>query len=133
RRRSTGERQQLEVGGLFIMIGAEPRTDWLPAELERDEQGYLLTGSDLIHGGSLVGSWPLERAPYALETSLPGVFAVGDVRHGSTKRVAAGAGEGSVAVSELHRLLAASSAGLDRRGESLRRAATTPSLRSPTG
>ncbi len=108
RHRSTGELERLEAGGLFIMIGAEPRTDWLPGELERDEQGYLLAGSDLIRGGRLVRSWPLQRAPYALETSLPGVFAVGDVRHGSTKRVAAGAGEGSVAVSELHRLLASS-------------------------
>ncbi len=106
RRRSSGELERLQAGGLFIMIGAEPRTDWLPPELERDEQGYLLTGSDLIRGGRLVDSWPLQRVPYALETSMPGVFAVGDVRHGSTKRVAAGVGEGSVAVADLHRLLA---------------------------
>jgi thioredoxin reductase (NADPH) len=108
RRRSTGKLLRLQAGGLFLMIGAEPRTDWLPAELERDEQGYLLTGADLIRGGRVVRSWPLHRAPHTLETSLPGVFAVGDVRHGSTKRVAAGAGEGSVAISELHRLLAGS-------------------------
>ena len=107
RTRSTGATEQLDAAGLFVMIGAEPETDWLPPNVERDERGYLLTGSDLIRDRSVVGSWPLERAPYGFETSLPGVFAIGDVRHGSIKRVTAGAGEGSVAVSELHRLLEA--------------------------
>jgi thioredoxin reductase (NADPH) len=107
RSRSTGASEQLDAAGVFVMIGAQPETDWLPPDAERDEQGYLLTGPDLIRDRSVVGSWPLERAPYSFETSLPGVFAIGDVRHGSIKRITAGAGEGSVAVSELHRLLEA--------------------------
>ena len=87
------------------MIGAQPFTDWLPAEIERDDRGYLRTGVDLVNQRSVVGGWPLTRAPMTHETSLPGVFAIGDVRHGSTKRVASGAGEGSVVVTELHRLV----------------------------
>ena len=105
RRRSSGETELLPASGLFIMIGAEPLTDWLPEEIERDDGGYLLTGLDLVQGGSVIGGWPLARAPLTLETSAPGVFAIGDVRRGSTKRVASGAGEGSVVVAELHRLL----------------------------
>jgi thioredoxin reductase (NADPH) len=102
RLRSYGETELLPASGLFIMIGAQPLTDWLPAEIERDDRGYLLTGVDLVNERSVVGGWPLSRAPLIHETSLPGVFAVGDVRHGSTKRVASGAGEGSVVVAELH-------------------------------
>jgi thioredoxin reductase (NADPH) len=105
RLRSSGETELLAASGLFIMIGAQPLTDWLPKEIERDDGGYLLTGLDLVRGRSVVGGWPLARAPLTLETSAPGVFAIGDVRHGSTKRVASGAGEGSVVVAELHRLL----------------------------
>ena len=105
RRRSSGETERLPASGLFILIGAEPPTDWLPEEIERDERGYLLTGLDLIRDGSVAGGWPLDRAPLTLETSAPGIFAIGDVRHGSTKRVASGAGEGSVVVADLHRLL----------------------------
>jgi thioredoxin reductase (NADPH) len=105
RRRSSGETERLPASGLFIVIGAEPPTDWLPEEIERDERGFLLTGLDLIRDGQVVGGWPLGRAPLTLETSAPGIFAIGDVRHGSTKRVASGAGEGSVVVAELHRLL----------------------------
>ena len=107
RRRSSGETELLPASGLFIMIGAEPLTDWLPEEIERDDGGYLLTGLDLVQERSVIGGWPLARAPLALETSAPGVFAIGDVRHGSTQRVASGAGEGSVVVAELHRLLQA--------------------------
>jgi thioredoxin reductase (NADPH) len=80
-------------------------TAWLPQEIERDDAGYVLTGLDLVQDGSLIAGWPLARAPLSLETSAPGVFAIGDVRRGSTKRVASGAGEGSVVVAELHRLL----------------------------
>jgi thioredoxin reductase (NADPH) len=111
RLRSSGETEVLPASGLFIMIGAEPLTDWLPEEIARDDSGYLLTGLDLVQGGRVVGRWPLARAPLTLETSAPGVFAIGDVRHGSTKRVASGAGEGSVVVAELHRLLDLASAG----------------------
>jgi thioredoxin reductase (NADPH) len=105
RLRPSGQTELLPASGLFIMIGAQPLTDWLPAEIERDDDGYLRTGVDLVHKRTVVGGWPLARAPLTHETSLPGVFAIGDVRHGSTKRVASGAGEGSVVVAELHRLI----------------------------
>jgi thioredoxin reductase (NADPH) len=100
----SGERETHKTGGLFILIGADPHTDWLPAEIERDRWGYVLTGSDLMREGMLPETWPLERPPQILETSMPRVFAVGDVRQGSTKRVASAVGEGSVVVEQLHRL-----------------------------
>jgi thioredoxin reductase (NADPH) len=106
RRRSSGETERLPASGLFIMIGAEPPTDWLPDEIERDDHGYVLTGLDLLADGGAAHGWQAERPPVTLETSAPGVFAIGDVRHGSTKRVASGAGEGSVVVAELHKALA---------------------------
>ena len=84
------------------MIGAQPHTEWLPAEIERDEQGFVLTGAD-VRGSD---AWPCERSPFLLETSMPGVFAAGDVRHGSVKRVASAVGEGSVAIQFLHQLFA---------------------------
>jgi thioredoxin reductase (NADPH) len=95
----TGRRETLAVAALFALIGAEPRTDWL-SPLLRDETGYVATGSDVP-----AGAWPLERPPLQLESSLPGVFAIGDVRHGSVKRVAAAVGEGSMAVASVHRYL----------------------------
>jgi thioredoxin reductase (NADPH) len=91
------------------MIGAQPHTEWLPADILRDEEGFILTGSDLLEAGVAEGGRPLfaaGRAPYPLETSMPGVFAVGDVRHGSVKRVAAAVGEGAVAVRFCHQYLA---------------------------
>ena len=87
------------------MIGAEPHTDWLPDAIERDERGFLLTGRDLTRQGGATG-WPLERAPLLLETSMPGVFAVGDVRYGSVKRVASAVGEGAIAVTLVHEYVA---------------------------
>jgi thioredoxin reductase (NADPH) len=84
--------------GLFVLIGAVPDDSWLPEEVARDRWGYLLTGADV----ATVDSWKLERPPHPFETSLPGVFAVGDVRHGSVKRVASAVGEGSVAVQSVH-------------------------------
>ena len=104
--RTTGERLSVPADGLFVMIGAEPHTGWLPEEVQRDDHGFVLTGSD----AASAGSWPLERAPLPYETSLPGFFAVGDVRHGSVKRVASAVGEGSVVVSQLHQYLAAARA-----------------------
>ena len=86
--------------GLFVMIGAQPYTDWLPATVRRDEHGFVLTGDAAVE-------WTLERPPYALETSAPGVFAVGDVRCGSVKRVASAVGEGSIAIQLLHGLFSA--------------------------
>jgi thioredoxin reductase (NADPH) len=94
--------ETLPAAALFVLIGAEPHTSWLPAAIHRDEWGYLLTGGDVP-----AGSWPLDRPPLMLETSLPGVFAVGDVRSGSTKRVASAVGEGSVVIEQVHQLLAA--------------------------
>jgi thioredoxin reductase (NADPH) len=92
--------QELQLSALFVMIGAEPRTEWLANAVERDERGFVLTGHDLVAPGSGM------RAPRSFETSLPGVFAVGDVRHGSIKRVAEAVGEGSVAVGGVHKYLA---------------------------
>jgi thioredoxin reductase (NADPH) len=101
----SGERETVDAGGLFVLIGAHPHTGWLPPKIERDSWGYVLTGSDLLREGKVPETWPLERPPLILETSLPRVFAVGDVRQGSTKRVASAVGEGSVVVEQLHRLL----------------------------
>ena len=97
-----GAEDTVPAQGLFLMIGARPRTDWLPAEIARDSRGFVLTGADI---GDDAG-WPLERSPYLLETSMPGVFAAGDVRHGSVKRVASAVGDGSIAIQLVHRLVA---------------------------
>jgi thioredoxin reductase (NADPH) len=98
----SGEQRTVAADALFVLIGARPQTEFLPEKMARDEYGFLRTGDDLT-----ADEWPLERSPLALETSVPGVFAVGDVRHGSVKRVAAAVGEGSVAVQFVHRLAAA--------------------------
>jgi thioredoxin reductase (NADPH) len=102
RDRKSGQEQQLPLESLFVMIGARPRTDWLPAEVDHDEHGFLYTGAD----AGACASWRLERSPHPHETSVPGLFAVGDVRAGSVKRVASAVGEGSVVVSEIHHFLA---------------------------
>ena len=98
---ASGADETVEADALFVLIGARPTTDWLPAELERDSYGFLLTGDDLGD------AWALERRPLSLETSMPRVFAAGDVRHGSVKRVAAAVGEGATAVQLVHRVLEA--------------------------
>jgi thioredoxin reductase (NADPH) len=85
------------------MIGARPRTGWLPAEVDRDPYGFLYTGAQ----AASCDSWTLARLPHPHETTVPGLFAVGDVRSGSVKRVASAVGEGSVVVSEIHQFLAA--------------------------
>ena len=84
------------------MIGAEPHSSWLPSALRRDQRGYVVTGNDLLRTSETDATWPEPRPPLPFETSMPGVFAVGDVRLSSTKRVAASVGEGSVAVRLLH-------------------------------
>jgi thioredoxin reductase (NADPH) len=101
----SGSRSTVPASSLFIFIGAEPRTDWLPGIVCRDSRGFLLTGPDLMKEGKPPKSWTLERDPGLLETSVPGIFAVGDVRHGSIKRVASGVGEGSVAIQFVHQYL----------------------------
>ena len=99
---TTGREERVAADGLFLMIGARPRTDWLPAEISRDDRGFVLTGVDVQDDPT----WPLERRPFPLETSMPRVLAAGDVRHSSVKRVASAVGEGSVAVQILHSLFA---------------------------
>lgn len=101
----TNKIERVPASSMFIFIGALPRTDWLSGLIERDERGFILTGPDLIRDGQRPKGWGLERDPFLLETNVPGVFAVGDVRHGSVKRVASGVGEGSVAVQFIHQYL----------------------------
>lgn len=101
----TGKVERVPAGSMFIFIGALPRTDWLAGVIERDERGFILSGPDLIRDGKRPPGWTLDRDPFLLETNVPGVFAVGDVRHGSVKRVASGVGEGSVAVQFIHQYL----------------------------
>jgi thioredoxin reductase (NADPH) len=87
---------------LFIFIGAEPRTDWLADVVERDEQGYILSGPDLLRDGHRPAGWTLDRDPFLLETSVPGVFVAGDTRLRSMKRVASAVGEGAMSVRLVH-------------------------------
>jgi thioredoxin reductase (NADPH) len=105
-RGSTGQTEKMPASSLYIFIGAEPRTGWLGDLIERDERGFILSGPDLIRGGKKPKSWTLERDPGLLETNVPGIFVVGDVRHGSVKRVASGVGEGAVVVQFMHQYLA---------------------------
>ena len=102
----SGRTATVDAAALFVFIGAQPRTEWLPKEVARDERGFVLTGEDLLRSGRLPSEWSPERPPMALETSIAGVFAAGDVRHRSVKRVASAVGEGSMAVRFLHRHLA---------------------------
>jgi thioredoxin reductase (NADPH) len=100
RNRDSGKTEPVPAAGLFILIGAQPFTSWLPEAIQRDQWGYILTGPDTGQ------DWPLQRAPFLLETTTPGVFAVGDVRHGAIKRVASAVGEGSTAIRLIHDYLA---------------------------
>jgi thioredoxin reductase (NADPH) len=99
-----GVTQEVPADALYVMIGARPHTEWLAGTLARDDEGYILTGDDAGSDGA--APWPLDRPPMLLETSLPGVFAAGDVRHGSVKRVASAVGGGSIAVQLAHLRLA---------------------------
>ncbi len=101
----TNKVESVPATSMFIFIGAQPQTDWLGDLVERDDHGFILTGPDLIRDGERPKGWPLDRDPFLLETNVPGLFAVGDVRHGSVKRVASGVGEGSVAVQFIHQYL----------------------------
>ena len=102
---TSGEAQRVPAASLFIFIGAAPRTEWLAGLVERDEKGFILTGQDLLSDGKLPKGWPLERQPWMLEASVPGIFVAGDVRWRSIKRVASGVGEGANAVQFVHQYL----------------------------
>jgi thioredoxin reductase (NADPH) len=110
-RTAGGEEERVPARGLFLLIGARPHTDWLPSDVARDSRGFVLTGPELEESRK----WPLERSPFAFESSMPGVFAAGDVRHGAVKRVASAVGEGSVAIQQVHQFVA-----LDRLAPALR-------------
>lgn len=100
------EIETLPASALFTFIGALPHTNWLQSILERDERGFILTGSDLIRDGKRPKGWTLMRNPFLVETSVPGIFAAGDVRHQSVKRVGSAVGEGAIAVQLIHQYLA---------------------------
>jgi thioredoxin reductase (NADPH) len=103
--KNTGQRETVDAGWLFVFIGAAPRTDWLDGTVVRDERGFVLAGPDLVVDGALPTEWNLDRQPFHLETSVPGVFAAGDVRSESAKRVASAVGEGAMAVMLVHRYI----------------------------
>ena len=110
-RTAEGEEERVPARGLFLMIGARPHTDWLPPDVARDDHGFVLTGPHLDESRK----WPLDRGPLPFESSMPGVFAAGDVRHGAVKRVASAVGEGSIAIQQVHQLVV-----LDRLAPALR-------------
>jgi thioredoxin reductase (NADPH) len=105
RNHETETEETHDIRHLFVMTGATPSTHWLEGCVTLDAKGFIKTGPDLTRDDLAAARWPLPRAPYLLETSLPGVFAVGDVRSGNVKRVASAVGEGSIAVSFVHRVL----------------------------
>ncbi len=105
-RDNAGVDEEISTSWLFVFIGAEPCTSWLDGVVARDRGGFILTGPDLTVRGTRPQGWDLDRDPYYLETSVPGVFAAGDVRHASVKRVASAVGEGAMAVTLVHRYLA---------------------------
>jgi thioredoxin reductase (NADPH) len=106
RNRQTQQERTVPASALFIFIGAIPHTAGICADIQCDSHGFILSGPDLMREGNKAPQgWQLERPPYLLETSVPGVFVAGDVRHGSMKRVASAVGEGAIAVSWIHRYL----------------------------
>ncbi|HEV8650241.1 MAG TPA: FAD-dependent oxidoreductase [Actinomycetes bacterium] len=105
RDRRSGATETVPATALFVLIGAAPHTGWLPEAIQRDRWGFIVTGADLLQDGTPPPPWTLDRPPMLFESSMPGVFAVGDVRHGSIKRVASAVGEGSVAIRLIHEYL----------------------------
>jgi thioredoxin reductase (NADPH) len=105
RDRNTGGTEMVDAQWVFVFIGAAPLTGWLDGVVHRDERGFVLAGPDLSTGGERPPGWPLDRQPYHLETSVPGIFVAGDVRAESAKRVASAVGEGAMAVMLVHRYL----------------------------
>ncbi len=105
----TGETEQVAIKSLFIFIGAKPETEWLEGIVARDRRGFIYAGADLKHNENFQENfcgWNRDRNPFLLETSVPGIFVAGDVRHNSVKRVASGVGEDSIAIMFVHRYLA---------------------------
>ena len=113
---ASGLTETVPASALFVLIGAEPRTGWLPEEIQRDKRGFVVTGQDLLRDGRSPEGWPLARPPLHVETSIPGVFAAGDVRYGSVKRVASAVGEGAIAISAVHEHFAKAKLGFDASG-----------------
>jgi thioredoxin reductase (NADPH) len=105
RNTATGATEAVDAQLLFLFIGAAPLTDWLDGVVARDARGFVVTGPDLASSGERPRGWPLDRMPYYLETSVPGVFVAGDARAESAKRVASAVGEGAMAVMLVHRYL----------------------------
>jgi thioredoxin reductase (NADPH) len=105
--RADGKREKLCTAGLFVLVGGTPHTQWLAGTIEMDAKGYILTGRDLLRSGHLPRGWSLTREPFFLETSMPGVFAAGDARYRSVKRVASAVGEGATAIQLVHEYLCA--------------------------
>jgi thioredoxin reductase (NADPH) len=106
RHHTTGTVEEHDIRHVFVMTGAVPSTHWLDGCVALDDRGFIKTGPDLLPEDLAAAQWPLARPPHLLETSLPGVFAVGDVRAGNIKRVASAVGEGSTAIAFVHRVLA---------------------------
>jgi thioredoxin reductase (NADPH) len=127
---TSGLTETVPAAALFVLIGAEPRTGWLPEEIVRDRRGYIITGPDLLQDERPPRGWPLGRPPLPMETSVPGVFAAGDVRYGSVKRVASAVGAGAIAIQSIHEHFVKARLGLDDPGLEARtsaRAAANPS------
>ncbi len=112
----SGSTEIVPAAALFVLIGAEPHTGWLPEEVERDKRGYVLTSQDFLRDGHLPQGWPPGRPPLLMETSMPGVFAVGDVRRGSVKRVASAVGAGAIVIQSVHEYFIKAKLGLDNAG-----------------
>jgi thioredoxin reductase (NADPH) len=117
---SSGLTETVPAAALFVLIGAEPRTAWLPEEVQRDERGFVITDQDLMRDGHPPEEWSLGRPPLHLETSMPGLFAAGDVRHGSVKRVASAVGAGAIAIQSVHEHFVKAKLGVDESGSAAR-------------
>ena len=113
---ASGHTETVPAAALFVLIGGAPRTGWLPEEIQRDKRGFVVTGQDLLQNGRPPQGWPLGRPPLHMETSMPGVFAAGDVRYGSVNRVASAVGAGAIAIQSVHEHFVKAKLGFDGAG-----------------